>query len=299
MIIFVPFRSFYYGFSCRPEKTLLARFRMAFRLFLRSFYSLRENDNWFLWLRTQDVSLLGANKCFLIKPLRPYMAKSWSVEDRSKCLINTINFINSNGFFSGIFNAKKKQVFINDLENKGCIILIFSSTDNKEGEITLSLHVTGIDSYIKRVIFSFDKHEGALVARIGCVQGNFIHYATEKDLQKIFYGLRPGALLIFVLQIILPSLGVHLIHGISNKEHVFSSKHRLSKKLGKKIRTLVFDYDAFWQELGGSRLSTGWFAIPMTPTKRDETHIPSKKRSMYRKRYEFMEHVKSQLKQVA
>lgn len=219
------------------------------------------------------------------------MAKSWGFERRRQCLVNTVNFLKTDGRLVALLNGGKKEIVINGIEGIGSFFFRFIESDNKEGEITLSLHVSGIDAYIKRVIFSFERIEGSQVALVGCVQGNSIYYEKDKELQKSLYGLRPRALLIFVLQSVLPLIGVSFIYGVSNREHIFSTKHSLSRKLGKRVNVLVFNYDAFWQELGGRRLSSGWFELPLNVLSRDLVEIPSKKRSIYRKRYELMERI--------
>ena len=52
---------------------------------------------------------------------------------------------------------------------------------------------------------------------------------------------------------------------------------------------LLFNYDEFWQENEGVLNTQGYWELPLTIERKSLDEIQSKKRSMYRKRYEMLD----------
>ena len=70
-------------------------------------------------------------------------------------------------------------------------------------------------------------------------------------------------------------------------------KHQAKYRFNDSSR-LLFDYDAFWADNGGALKQNYWY-IPNTIERKSMDDIPSKKRSMYKKRYEMLDNIKQQL----
>ena len=95
-----------------------------------------------------------------------------------------------------------------------------------------------------------------------------------KQLTKTCYGLRPAYLMVETMKALTKALGFKTLLGIpqkyQNKSRFIQSSH------------YVVDYDAIFAESGG-QLKDYW-ELPLE-IDRNLDDVPSKKRSMYRKRY--------------
>ena len=95
---------------------------------------------------------------------------------------------------------------------------------------------------------------------IGCVQGykENTHEAIKK-IQKLMHGMRPSALLVFVIQELCQILNVNSIYGISDKCQIFRKKHGVYIS---PFHRISFDYDQFWKEVDGRKIDDQWLNYP-------------------------------------
>lgn len=120
---------------------------------------------------------------------------------------------------------------------------------------------------------------------IAVIQGPNHEGAKEqvKQLTKHCHGLRPAYLMVEVMKSLTQVLGYHSLLGIPQK---YQNKSRLVQS-----KRYVVDYDAIFAESGG-QLAQYW-QIPFSHRSLD--HIPSKKRSMYRKRFAMLDALQAQI----
>lgn len=129
-------------------------------------------------------------------------------------------------------------------------------------------------------LLTFGKLEDALL--IAVVQGPNFEGAKEmvKQLTKLCHGLRPAYLMVEVMKMFTQILGYANLLGIPQK---YQNKSRIIQ-----CKRYVVNYDAIFAESGGS-LEKYW-RLPLV-SERDWAEIPSKKRSMYRKRDEMLSQI--------
>ena len=123
---------------------------------------------------------------------------------------------------------------------------------------------------------------------IGVIQGANTENAKDlvKYLTKQCHGLRPAYLLIEVMKLLADTLGYSLLgipHKYQNKSRFIQSKR------------YTVNYDTLFKESGGLRRE--YWQLPLTLDK-DLTDVPSKKRSMYRKRFEMLEKLADAIHQI-
>jgi uncharacterized protein VirK/YbjX len=160
----------------------------------------------------------------------------------------------------------------------------------REGELVLNLFQD--DLRIASIAFTLCIAEGELCIFIGAVQG--IHKGIEsekslgiyRDLTKDFEGLRPRSFLIEVIKYIATNIGAEKIYavgdGYRHHRHPYFGAH--------KAQELLADYDSIWLEHGAipSRRED-FFEIPLASSRKPLDAIASKKRAMYRRRYELLD----------
>ena len=108
-----------------------------------------------------------------------------------------------------------------------------------------------------------------------------------RSLTKQLHGLRPQQLMVTALQYFSASLKLGGVIGIA-QEHQVKLRWRLKKRV-------KMNYDLFWQENGATLESDGYWHLPQTPPRKDLAEIESKKRSMYRKRYQMLDNMTTEM----
>lgn len=156
-----------------------------------------------------------------------------------------------------------------------------------EGIWSVNLYFEGERLYT--LTFSCN-HSTALV--IGSIQGSNKRDAknTIKTITKALHGLRPQQLMIWLAWQFADSLQLPSVEGIASNNH---PKMTLSRRLRHK-KVFEADYDKIWQDYHGIVLKNGNWQIPRLQQKPLEA-IESKKRSMYKKRYEMLSTLTSDL----
>jgi uncharacterized protein VirK/YbjX len=118
---------------------------------------------------------------------------------------------------------------------------------------------------------------------IGAIQGGGACSANDprvavRAATKHFEGLRPHYLLLQVLQCIASAWRVRSIVGVSDR-------HQISvRPTHSPCAPRTFSYDSYFAESGAERNECGNWRVPLSHPERAIESIPSRKRSMYRRR---------------
>jgi uncharacterized protein VirK/YbjX len=162
---------------------------------------------------------------------------------------------------------------------------------SREGELVLNLFLH--DKRLFSIAFSIGTDGGQTVVRVGALQGVRDNDILDlyRDLTKEMHGLRPRDLMVESLRMVCSALGITKILAIAD----CNRQHRNAYFGQAKAENLEGDYDAVWTEQGGIRSDSGFFELSSEVEFRDMEDIPSKKRSMYRRRYEFLTALAAQI----
>ncbi len=164
----------------------------------------------------------------------------------------------------------------------------------REGQLVLNLFDR--DLRVVSLAFTLGKDHDGLMIMVGAIQG--IHNGIPKDdsllifkqMTKLFDGLRPRSLLLEVLRIIARILGANKILAVADENrhhrHPYFSKHQEVK-----FRT---NYNEIWKEHGGiQNISREFYVLPIVSARKAESEISSKKRAMYRRRYQKLDTIET------
>lgn len=123
---------------------------------------------------------------------------------------------------------------------------------------------------------------------IASIQGPSTEQAQDlvKQATKALHGMRPMFMLVNVFKMLAEKWQCELV-GIPHKAQ---GKYRLSAR-----SKILFDYNEFWQENQGEYRDHYWH-LPLTIERKALEDIASKKRSMYRKRYEMLDQLAQDIK---
>lgn len=172
-----------------------------------------------------------------------------------------------------------------DEDNLIDVKLCYIPALGKEGELTLLISLNEKDLY--SIAFSFHQEKQSLefiiygIQSRGIIDNNTIKFVTKK-----MHGVRPRNFLFFILRQICHVLNINTIKAIRSDYHVANCSH--VQKTGK----FKADYDQYWEEENGIK-EEKFYILPLKENRKRIEDIPSKKRSMYKKRYAMLDEYKN------
>lgn len=235
---------------------------------------------------------------FLEKPFRPYIVKNSPAIDRSALVVdhyNTVSELVSPDLMKQIYtDAKGLTLMTFEIEDiLYTVRLVYEARYQKEGDMSLVLH-SQEDGNFYTLSFTLGHENGARSIMIGGLQGPRSNETSNEKIKKLtrkLYGQRPKSLMVSLLDLLAQIWGVETILAVKTQSHTYAAK-RYSKG---RIKT---DYDALWKELGGTEYDRNFYSLPVNAPRRDLDGMSRSKRSMYRRRYEWLDNTKATFEQV-
>ncbi len=230
-----------------------------------------------------------------VKPFRPYISTKWTKKQKTEIIKETYQLLGKKKLANKVLNNNFPLATVTSTEDNrvvGHLEIAYDERFRKEGELVLVFTSDLCGGKITAVSFSFsfDKNN-SLICYVGCVQGH-TDKAEFKKAQKLLHDMRPNSFIIYALQIFAKSLGVEKIIAANNSIQANRKKHFINIQ---SIHKINFDYDKFYQEVGGKPISKDWSQIPIVPQRKKIEDIKSKKRNLYRKRYALLDDVTEQI----
>ncbi|MEH0669370.1 VirK/YbjX family protein [Vibrio owensii] len=235
---------------------------------------------------------------FLEKPFRPYIVKNSPAIDRSALVVdhyNTVSELVSPELMKQIYtDAKGLTLMTFEIEDiLYTVRLVYEARYQKEGDMSLVLH-SQEDGNFYTLSFTLGHENGARSIMIGGLQGPRSNETSNEKIKKLtrkLYGQRPKSLMVSLLDLLAQIWGVETILAVKTQSHTYAAK-RYSKG---RIKT---DYDALWKELGGTEYDRNFYSLTVNAPRRDIEGMSRSKRSMYRRRYEWLDNTKATFEQV-
>jgi uncharacterized protein len=152
----------------------------------------------------------------------------------------------------------------------------------KEGLLQLSMSVNGAALY--RITFWLMDYEGVPTLCVGALQGGKGVLAANHAFTKEYWGLRPNFMALTALRWYAQTMGIKQIY-------TFAKKNLWCTGVSKQT-----DLDQFWEEQGGQAIAgTPFIKLALHESRKSMEEIASRKRSAYRKRYKFLDELRSTL----
>lgn len=253
---------------------------------------------WFEFLKSPGFKYVSLYRPSLyVKPFRTYVSTKWNKKRKLKVILDTYRFIKSKGdAFSQVLTDKEGLIIADlmfDNTYEAFLKLGYDERFRKEGELVLTLECNQLGGKIISVAFSLEESkEGQWSCIIGCVQGYNTINQTQgafKSMQKLLQGLRPNSFIIYSVQELSRNLGCAAIYGVGNSIQVNRKKHAIHLPW---VHSISFDYNNFWDEVGGKDVGKGWFELPLIPIRKSiQEDVKSHKRALYQRRYKILDDV--------
>ncbi len=249
------------------------------------------------FLQRSELALIVKHNPGLFHKLqRPYLTRTLSILHRLEALKQHYKFVLAHFSQDGIKELYSdadigKLLFELSVPEFGTLQMrLCCGRMQKEGDLTICLEVKESGQRVGSLSFSVWKCEADYKEIfIGGLQGNKQTKESEVVLiTRTFYGLRPKALLFFVLQQLATYWNIDRVRGVSDKMHIY--RHFQTK------RNLAASYDAFWMDCDGQLMPDDLFNLPGTFVPRAISTIRVNKRQMYRRRYAMLEGIAEQIR---
>ena len=171
-------------------------------------------------------------------------------------------------------------------------ILRFYPGLRKEGLLSLCLKLNDRDLY--QVVFWLgEDSENKPSLYIGAMQGPNGEDAKEivKRVTKLCNGYRTKNLSIFLTRIFAKAFDIQKIYAVTNSGYYANNHIRLDRKL-------KTSFEAFWKEVGGEPTGDSrFYSLPLTEARKEESEIPTRKRAVYRRRFQMLDEAEEKLKE--
>jgi uncharacterized protein VirK/YbjX len=161
----------------------------------------------------------------------------------------------------------------------------------REGQCTMSLFYAGERVY--SVAFLLSEKDGQRIVYIGAVQGvkQSDSDDTYKLLTKAAHGMRPRDFCVALFLVLCDAMQVKSVLAVQN----CNRQHQHSYFDATQRAAVFANYDDIWTENGATLNPDGLFTLEPGVRRKDLAEVPSKKRSMYRKREVFLEQCQESL----
>jgi len=229
----------------------------------------------------------------------PYICNTWSIEKRFDVVATHYELMDTT--FSPLnYFVLDEPLIIADLSfiaDGKRLVIDQAPWFDREGQFVLNLFDR--DLRVVSLAFTLGKEHDDLIIMVGAIQG--IHGGIPKDesllifkqMTKLFDGLRPRSLLIEALRVIAKILGAKKILAVAD-ENRHQRHPYFSKNKEVKFKT---NYNKIWKEHGGiQNTSREFYVLPIVSARKAESEIPSKKRAMYRRRYQKLDTIETLIK---
>lgn len=222
--------------------------------------------------------------------LWPYQCAGWEAEERLNRIAKHYQVIDSLGAPWRFPLGEKLELsdlseYLPDLR----FVIDQPQWFMREGGLVLNIFKGSFRAF--SLAFSFCRTpDGRLQAVVGCLQGRNREGALNlyRDLTKALHGLRPRDMLFDVFRMICRTVGVSEVFGVTQ-----THRHHQHPYFGTK--SLSPDYDAIWKDRDGTKLDDKFFVFDVAPPQRDLKTVKPNKRSLYRKRFVFLDALEAQI----
>lgn len=279
------------GKQMHPDLTL-NHLKHRVKLFFKTWVNFSDIQRWF---EISDNPLLtGALKRFpLISGAMywPYINYTWTLKRKLATIDQHYRMLDNKAAI--IAQATLEDVELARLEDEypGLrLVLDKASWFLREGEIVLNLFINNQRFY--SIAFTLGKNNGEPLIYIGAIQGSNAETALEiyRDITHALHGMRPRDFLMVALKLLCKEVGFNKIWAVSNECRQHNDPY-FGNVLMEKA-----SYDEVWLEHGGKRLDNGFYEIQATVRYKDMEEIPTRKRAVYRRRYQMLDQLATDIK---
>jgi uncharacterized protein len=280
--------------DCIPRKnkhTLFRELRFACRLYFTNHQLPEQVDSFFSAspIRQYLISLPGFKANLFRQQVRTCFHVKSTNQDRWHYVKSHFSFLENTHASATIEKLYSGQALAFNITNDNDDVLTFAldyeHIITREGFLRLVMSFNGMALY--KITFWFSYLDGVPSLCIGALQGGQNTLEENRAFTKSFFGVRPQNMTLAALRLYAKNLGI--------KQLLTFPK----EKMWRTARIAEFtEINEFWQEQGAVAISnTPFLKIDTELARKDINDVASKKRSMYKQRYAFLDRLEDFLTQ--
>ena len=282
-----------------PRRRIVREIHAGFRMMLhrRSFRKLCD-----LFSRPEFQYIGDIEPAIFYKPFRPYFCKGLPIRKRIDQIYfhyETLGKLYGN-YIRRLYSSSGIPVLTlqrrSEEEPEYHVILHASSTFRREAELAFSV-VDSIDMRMYSAAFSFIKDGDGMSLAITSIQGSDPSAKDPQGALKIItrqaFGLIPMHLVTDLVFMFAKACGARRVIAVKSSHHVFQDIHY--RKLSRKV---YCDYDSIWAAFGAKGRDIEGFSEISEEPREDIASLPSKTRSLYRKRYALLDELSASVQKL-
>ncbi len=212
-----------------------------------------------------------------------YVHRDWTVRQRVEAVRTHYDFVERHAWLNLPLEGRQRFARI-DAACPG-LSLQFERPEwiGNEGELAISLFRDDVRLYM--LSFLFAPVRGRVGMILGAIQGRHDESinAVYAELTRQLHGCRPRDLLVHAALFIGEALGQRRVYAVSD-----AFRHHRAARWQRDSSVPTADYDQVWGDRGGVPGADGFHEIETAFRPRDLATVASKKRAMYRRRYEML-----------
>lgn len=230
--------------------------------------------------------ILSAQPDVADKPIRPYLTRRLRASARAEAILTHYQTAEERLSPAAVEQIHLSTVTLLHLNTERGVVTISlgaAAGFHREAEWRLTLSFDGAPTAAMGLAIVKPRHLGlegeTPCLWIGIMKGLSKGEGLERarSATKALRGLRPKGALLLAAQEIANALRLENIYATSNEGHVFAGYKGLRRRI-------LADYDQFWEESQGERLSRFVFRLPRMKPVRNLSAYPANKRSQIRSR---------------
>jgi hypothetical protein len=276
--------------ACYPvakNHALPKRIKFSLRLFYGYRPIVKNIESFFAesFLRRNIIEQPQFREHIYIQQVRPCFYRNSVSEHRAHFLRSHFQILertHRSAIVENIYGQTLRPISIQEEAGELSFEIGYHHSILKEGLLHLWVALNGVGLY--RISFWFMEHNGLSTLCIGALQGGQDTLEANHAFTKAFWGLRPQNMAMNVLRWYAQAAGVKQIY-------TFPKDHLLSRRISEQT-----DLDQFWLEQGAIPVrQTPFIQLQLDTPRKDLSVVPTRKRSAYRKRYEYLDRLRGQL----
>jgi uncharacterized protein VirK/YbjX len=195
--------------------------------------------------------------------IRDYLVRGFSTAERTACFLHHYKRLHTSLSADLLHRILHQRVTVLEAQRGDIhleISLCFSRPFEKEGELSLNLHVNETVVFVLSFtivpgwVAQSEAEEVLLISRL---QGTNGYYHQIRAATKALHNVGPAALLLAALHGVAKAFGIHLMAGVSAvRQSSYTEELSLFYKGA---------YDDFFSEIGGSKNASGFFLSSIPP----------------------------------
>jgi uncharacterized protein VirK/YbjX len=221
----------------------------------------------------------------------PYLHAQWTASKKLEIISRHYRYLTGRLAFLR-FNPGA-SVLIADVPNAAGLQLSLDKAPwfMREGELVLSLLENDVRFYSVAFTLGCDGDEN--VAYVGALQGYGGEDALDiyRRLTRTLHDMRPRDFLMAAFRLLSAEFNVQTILAVSDKARLHQSTYHSGHE------GVAANYDEIWREFSDDKLVDGFWKISPVLKYRTAAQIPTRKRAMYRRRYEMLDNLRGQIEQ--